>query len=373
MVARLRFVGLQIRVALCVVVSLSLGLSDCWAVEVRNLYEESVPVETREAPERAAAFKQALQSVLVRMTGNRGVLSHKEIEALVQNSSSYVQQYQYSEQQPVDSESSPAYLLWVRFDGAVLEEVLTQRGVSLWGKERPAVLVWMAVDTGGQRYLVGADTGEQAREAIRTVAEQRGIPAMYPLLDLQDHRQVSAGDIIGGFDEAVRQASKRYQPDVIAIARAKGFSDGFWQIHWRLYFGEQTFNWTSDGNLLSVALEEGMHELADALGERLRVQSASQGASEALLVVDGVYALEDYAKIENYLESLGQIRAYRPHRIERGKASYWLQFHGNSRDLEDVINLGDTLTKTIQAPLASQGNAASDRSAPLALHYQLQP
>ena len=43
------------------------------AVTVDGLYVSTVPVETRDRPERQEAFKQALSVVLVRMTGARSI------------------------------------------------------------------------------------------------------------------------------------------------------------------------------------------------------------------------------------------------------------------------------------------------------------
>lgn len=336
------------------------------AMELGSLYDAEVEVQGRDPGERQAAFGKALAVVLGRMTGQRNVGAIPGTAALLGDAPRYVQQYRY-----LESETDPRrYHLRIRFDGQALEQDLIKAGLPVWGPQRPAVLVWLAVEGPGRRYIVAEGGGEPVREAMERVAQLRGVPLMFPLLDLQDRRGLSEADILGGFDEPVREASRRYRPDAVLIGRAKGLSDGFWRIRWRFYLGDQGLDWGSEGGDLVVAAEEGVQRLATVLGERLAIRERAQPAGGVVLSVEGVDGLQDYARLDAYLGGLGQIGAFHPYRIEAGRISYWLRLKGDARDLERLIGLGDTLERAApQMGLVGDSGLAGSTD----LRYRLRP
>jgi hypothetical protein len=337
------------------------------AMELGSLYDAEVDVQRRDTGERQVAFKRALAIVLGRMTGQRDVGSAPGASALLGKAPRYVEQYGYLE----GDAGSQAYRLRVRFDAQALEQALIDAGLPVWGRQRPAVLVWLAVKRPDTRYIVAEGGAEPVRGAMEGVAQLRGVPLMFPLLDLQDRRGLSEADILGGFDEPVRQASERYRPDAVLIGRAKGFSDGFWRIDWRLYLGDQGLDWTTEGDALMAAAAEGIQHLATLLGERLAIRERAQQADGVALSVDGVNELEDYARLDAYLGGLDQIGAYHPYRIEAGRITYWLRLKGHARDLEHLISLGDTLERA--APQPGQAEVMADVAGTSTLRYRLRP
>ncbi len=334
------------------------------AMEPGALYDAELPVQGRDPGERQAAFGKALAVVLGRMTGQRDVSTMPGAAALLGKAPRYVQQYRYLE------DDAGGYRLRVRFDPQALEQALMEAGLPIWGPQRPAVLVWLAVEGQEARYIVAEGGSEPLREAMERVARLRGVPLMFPLLDLQDRRGLSEADILGGFDEPVREASRRYRPDAVLIGRAKGLSGGFWRIHWRLYLGDRGRDWRTEGGDLVAAAEEGIQRLATVLGERLAIRERTQPAGGVVLSVEGVEGLDDYARLDAYLGGLGQIGAYHPYRIEADRISYWLRLKGDARDLERLIGLGDTLERAAPQTDPLGGAALAGASE---LRYRLRP
>ncbi len=340
------------------------------AVELDGLYEVEVSVETRESGQRIKAFKQALITTLIRITGDRNIISKAEVAELLKNPSRYIQQYRYLDA-GVDSSE---LILWVRLDGRALERRLEAAGLPVWGRERPVVLIWLAIQGMGQRYLVGEDKAPRMRDVMRTTATERGIALIFPLLDLQDQNRVSIADVIGEFDNRVRQASGRYPSDVIVVGRATVLNDGYWRAHWSAYFGDQTSNWTSEGSLVEQMLSEGIHELADILSGHLAIHGTAGEDTIVMLEVDQVDTLEDYVRLRTYLTSLGQVQWHRPYRIESNRVSLWLKLRGNIRDLERLIHFGDSLEKLEHQPFANTsttGSTIHGLTAAQMLRYQL--
>ena len=351
----------------------TLALNTGNSVELKNLYDVHIPVETRDRNALEEAFKQALMTVLVRVTGKSKVAMQPEIIDLLKNPSRFVQQYRYYER---SDEQPPTLNLWIRFDGVSMEKQLIKAGLPVWGKERPAVLIWFAIERQGKRFFVSEDAVLETRELLATAAKRVGIPVIFPLLDLEDRAQVNVSDVLGGFDERVLLASQRYNPDAVLIARASSASDGFWKIQWRLNIGTDIKDWSTAGADYVLALEDGISWLAGELSSHLAVSSHAAERDSVLLLVSGIDTLEDFARISSYLTDLDRISYYRPYRIESGLASFWLRLRGGSQDLERLIELGGILDKTA-APASVMPSVKSatesGSSPPLVLYYQLLP
>jgi hypothetical protein len=342
-----------------------------FSMEVDDLYDVVVPVQSRDADERIQAFKQALSLVLVRITGNQTITSRQEVSGLLSASDRYVEQYRYT----AGGEESPQLLLQVNFDGEALERYLNQAALPIWGKERPVTLVWLAVQDGSARYLLSEGQPEQLQftEPIQATAKQRGLPLLQPLWDLQDQNQVSLADIIGGFDGRIYQASQRYQADAVLVGRAMALNDGIWQVHWHLLFGDQSSDWVSQSAQLSDSLVEGINQLATELASRLTINYGMLPGAGVMLSVAGVDTLEDYARLNDYIANLSLVNSFWPNRIEPGHLSFWIKLRGDPLALERLIRLGGVLQKVATPAVHSEAAISQEvlANSGQTLNYQL--
>jgi hypothetical protein len=165
------------------------------AVEVASLYSAQVPFDQEERDPRALAYRAALVEVLLRVSGSELGSDPEMIELLFPNPTSYVVQFR-----PGADDT-----LWVSFDGDAIERVLRESGQTVWGSDRPLTLIWLAVDWGqGKREIIGADDAQRRRAEARSIdrnrllrervlelAERRGLPIVFPLLEF-DLSRVSA-------------------------------------------------------------------------------------------------------------------------------------------------------------------------------------
>ena len=183
------------------------------ALEMTSLYSVEVPFDP-EDPDRKNAYRTALDQVLIRITGTTAAAESPELAGLFPNPARYVAQYR----------SGPDNSVIVSLDGSAIEKVLRQSGATVWGSERPLTLMWLAVDWGqGEREIVAADDAQslpgaarsidrnrRLRERVDEVANLRGVPVVFPLLDTEDLESINFSDIWGGFDDRVLDASLRY-------------------------------------------------------------------------------------------------------------------------------------------------------------------
>ena len=204
------------------------------AAEVQGLYDASVPVADQQQPARAQAMRAGLAQVLVRVTGYGGAPQDPVLADMLDDAPHYVQQYRYLTAPPAATATAPATAaaapattaaappplqLWMAFDPVGIDQALRARHQPVWGRARPLVLVWLAVDDGnGSRHLVSASDGSDESQALEDEAQLRGLPLRLPLWDLEDQSKVAVADVWGGFQETLLAAS------ALAAAAAAGLA-----------------------------------------------------------------------------------------------------------------------------------------------------
>jgi hypothetical protein len=174
------------------------------AVDVPTLFSAQVPLDEEAENPREDAYRAALIQILARVSGSQLSENEEAIDEMFPVPAAYVMQFRPGEEDT----------LWVTFDGEAVERVLRASGQTVWGRDRPLTLVWLAVDWGqGEREIIAAgdpdrttrefrsiDRNRLLRERVLEIADKRGLPLVFPLLDTTDLQGITFSDIWGGFD-----------------------------------------------------------------------------------------------------------------------------------------------------------------------------
>lgn len=378
---------------LLAVAALTLAVAPAAAVTLDDLYEASVEVAGKGGEARGEGFRRALEEVLIRVSGSSAVLSNPDIEELLEAPERFVQQYRYEAlEEEVDDDTAaaaeadgtdvpeagdaaatpaavageepePTHRLEVSFTGARIEDALRERGVIVWGRQRPEVLVWLAVDDGRERYIIGADGGSRPHRALMAQSRERGLPLLLPLLDVADRSELEFVDISGGFLDAVERASDRYRAEAVLVGHLQRGGGG-WQADWNLLGVGERRTWSARARALDDAVASGIHGATDRLAAAL---AGRTGERTALRVrVQAVDSLDDYARVGNYLKSLVRVRSANVARVSPGEAVFAVDLQGRPEDLERTIALGNTLVaverpaRELRVPVGTDGSAAPE-------------
>lgn len=290
------------------------------AVTLPNLYETSQPV----GASRDAAFEEALKTVIVRVSGRRDAPA--SLAAELGNARKYVQKFGFT----ADN------VLQVGFDSVSVDKLLSDAGLPIWGRERPATLVILSVDDAGGERRVSAQAPASERAAIERVAAERGLPLVWASMDTQD-RQYIAGDASAASDALLAMA-ERYGANAALIGRAR---DG--AVDWTLISVDGASQTTG-------ALADGVHLAADAFA---RVFAASGSSLNAVIVdVAGVAGLDAYAATLNYLESLTLVRSVAVEQVSGDTLRFRLAVRGDAETLRRAIALDNRLLPRMQGATA---------------------
>lgn len=306
-------------------------LPTAYAIEVTTLYSAQVPLDPDDPDAQANAYRTALSEVLVRVTGSSSAADSAELAELFPNPARFVQQYR----------PGPDNTLIVSLDGPAIERVLKQSGATVWGTDRPLTIIWLAVDWGlGDREIVAADDPDRfsqgsrtadrnrlLRERVQAVATRRGLPILFPLLDVEDLENIGFSDIWGGFDDPLLAASARYGAASVLVGRIR--PDEIQPPRWTWYRDGQRFAWPGQP-------EEAIDQLADALAAR----DAIRGDQESELIeltISGIDSVVAYGRIQQYLENLRVVQSLIIKNVSGDRIVYEVQMQGGVARLDNVF------------------------------------
>jgi len=306
----------------------------------QDLFESERVVPNQSPATRSVALKAGLEQVLIRVAGQASVLDSGPAQALLDNPSKLVQQYRYF---TVPDSEPPVLMLWMRFDGDAIRRSLQHQGMAYWGTERPDTLVWLAVEDRGNRYVVAADGDSDVHQQIEQAARQRGVPILFPLMDLEDQSKARFSDIWGGFFENVLAASDRYSPQAILIGRLNRSPSGGWSSRWHLQVAGKPSSWSDSRPRLDVLAQQGIDDTADILASTFAVAQGGGGLNTISIVVSDVDTLAAYARINEYLSSLTSVAGFQVQEVAGSEVQYTLQVNGSLQNLTRTVTIGTVL------------------------------
>ena len=332
--------------------------SPVWAVLVDDLYSIELPVPDQTTSERLSAFNQAFSQVLVKVGGSKDILENPALERPLKNSARYVQQFRYLVRKDPEADEFDSGQLYLRvlFNQSLVEKLLRENDISVWGKERPSTLLLVSYDVNKNASLVSSDTTGSLVEELDKLAQRHGLPVLFPLLDLEDRVILGVQDIIETNEVNIDALAARYAPDAVLSGQLVGRAGKGWQGEWQVRFADRIFRWQYQAGSRAEVMDQMISQLAQTLASEYALESYQAFEQEVLFSVDQVFALTDQIKVLSYLQGLDAIESVRLVLIEDDRATYRIKLRNTADDLHRLISLGFILEQ-LELP---QINAATD-------------
>jgi len=322
------------------------------AAEVDGLYAARVRVADQGVNERNRAVDQAFARVVMKVTGHREV----SVAGGASEASGFVKQFRYVSDEPAGPDTQPRVWLKVQFDKTAVDAWIRGHGLNVWGSNRPGTLLWLGIERDGRRRLFVPDLDPATSGLLRRAAEERGLSILLPLSDLEDTRNLTVSDLWGDFDDSIRAASTRYQPDAVLSARVTQVGPDLWRGRWTLLQGGRVARWSNQHGDLGGLLGQGVNGAADRLAARF-APSDSGDRNRLSLRVLGVNSLRDYAAVRTQLESLDLVRQVAITAVDPEALTLQLAVRGDLSGVLSSLRIGGGLTPvspTMGAPQAGQ-------------------
>jgi hypothetical protein len=277
-------------IARLLILCLSLLSLPSFAATQGNLYQVHEPVASQTPDERSAGLTRALQTLVLRLTGDPKSTQSSALAGYFKDPQQLISQYGY--------ENGPPLALVVDFDPASVDKALRQAGLPVWGASRPTLVAWWLNQSSQGSTLVGDNQDSAA--PLNRAAQRRGLPLRLPLADLGEQGVGTVQNITAAQPDALRAASERYSADGLLAVAAKEDA-GKWQAQWRLWLGDRSEQGQAQGDNPDALADAVMLAVSERLATRF---VATPGASSALtLQVQGA-TLERYAELQRLLEPM---------------------------------------------------------------------
>lgn len=329
-----------------VLIALWLAAGPVAAVVVENLYQADVAVKDHSSRVLQKATRDGLAQVLVKVSGSREVLKNTEVKQALTRNRQYLQRYQY--QRLEAGELS----LQIHYDSQLVTELLTQAQQPLWTANRPPVLIWLVVDDAAGRHIASAHSHPELVSALRLELLQRGVPAVFPLLDLQDTVALNVYDLWRQDNLAIYRASQRYTVGSTLVGRLSALSNGRWMGDW-LYLQESGKAASSFyGEELQAMSYNAINFVAERMAERYAVAAGSGQAEDLLIQVDNLADYAAYRAVIDYLEGIELIDSAYPAYFNGDTMVLRLRAQAEAEQLHRIIALSHRLQRQqTQSPL----------------------
>ncbi len=280
-----------------------------------------------------------LLQVLARVSGSMEVGNSDLITRAARKPSDYYYQYSYESTDrtlQIDDQPVAAQILRLHFEPGSVARLLREAGFPVWGSNRPGVLLWLAVNDGDGRRILSENDESQIASVIQDQSILRGVPLLFPLLDLEDSASLSDSEIWGAFLGRVEDASRRYSPDVILTGRIQKDSVGRWSANWAYKVNQ---NWRTV-DTVSFSADEMARGMMDQLANSLATQYAIDSSQGQVTVsIEGINGIAEYAAVSRYLESLAPVLNSFVVRVQGSELEFKLSTEGQNEQLLEIIAL----------------------------------
>ena len=310
-------------VGLCLLcASISASAQDAYTVEVA--------VADRSPAEQDAAYRIAMQRVLLDNAADKTLLNRTDVRTALASAKTYVVQFNY--RRPDTDEVIPAtmpvtdlvrntgeatQIMKVRFDRESITSVI--KGVPQSADNNaPApvnfrnALVWMLIRDNGRDLLIGGGAGANVMQRSREIAGGNGIVLSFPAADEIDI-QALGGDAIGLSQEAVLSASVRYTAPVVVSADISRRRPVGWQGQWQRIANNQVETESFEASSLDELLNLGLTWMAPGQSSNVVASTlaapAAPLASESTIWFSGVRTTADYAQLMQLVNGIDSLQS----------------------------------------------------------------
>ncbi|BAV52353.1 hypothetical protein MesoLj113a_51320 [Mesorhizobium sp. 113-1-2] len=245
-----------LRAALLTIELIIFGLASRPAVAATldELYQSQTIVTGQGEVNRQIGFRDCLDRVLVRVSGDQRLLEKPEMAALRDKAGSFVDSFRYHDRLegiPIHDEQGThdrPHDLTCLYKPATVDKLLAQLGSRPWLGERPTLTVFLSTEQGARHFLLSAEEerGETMRESFANAADPLSMHVAFPkAAQLADLGEQDMGENdMARLDLLAKQANgaQALVGSIVWSHKELG-----WIADWRLTGNGKTYRWQIRG------------------------------------------------------------------------------------------------------------------------------
>ncbi|GGX65365.1 DUF2066 domain-containing protein [Saccharospirillum salsuginis] len=329
-----------------------------WAAQTLELYDESAILAQNARPsDQNDAVAEALGRVLVRVTGDADIVDTEVGQAMVEDANDYLSTFRFERSDVTLTnllgEPVATKRMIMRFDRGAVEQSLSRNRLPIWGPKRPETLIWMADRLDGSNRILADSDNSDLAQALKSSARERGVPLTLPLMDLDDSFQVNFTDIYGLFTADITEASERYRPDAVVLARLARENQGY-QADFVFMMSDDRQRFRVQAESEEALMQAMVDRIAGRLADQYAVVMDPSMAGQISLRINAVNNLATLAAVERYLDSLNLVTSVTLRQVQPESVQFDLDISGDRNQLRDALALDERLQSVEEDDLQSQ-------------------
>jgi hypothetical protein len=293
--------------------------------------------------EERDTYKEGMIQLLVRITGlnTQRILSDQTFISLIEEA----EKFSLLCGPRINNET-----LSIGFNNELIESELAFLGIPRWGRERPVTLVWFSINTSQDEVQILSSKSldlaisdsfrnfhQQLFEGIQIYSNNRALPVILPLLDLQDISVITADNISNRQDTIIESASNRYKANYILYA--SGYVSEYGRLEAQWYILRNGKSESLSFGTLEAALDELSFYYAS-------IFQAHGDIREFKVTISGIENLGDYASTILYLESIDFLEEVNPIEVGDGNLVLLVSGRGDQHLLHNILELDSYVVKS---------------------------
>ncbi|WP_102156656.1 DUF2066 domain-containing protein, partial [Coxiella-like endosymbiont] len=272
------------------------------AIEVRDISIAMIPVSDQSPKTFQNSLPQALEQVLIRMSGNTGIMTLPLIQDALPQINNYVEKYSYLAK--ADKKDGQQLLLRIVFNKRAMRDLLENAHQEIWSVQRPLTMVWVSVPNAFQSEILASESQNPIIHTIKQVAFLRGLPIIFPIMDLEDQTNVALSTSTLLSNRQLQIISQRYGIDSILAGVMVVDANGRFQGEWRLFLNGTHYEWQTTGIDLTQVVMHGINRAADMILNQFAIFDKKGIENLITMEVNGVQTLDDYVHMVSLLKHL---------------------------------------------------------------------
>ncbi|MGX5804339.1 DUF2066 domain-containing protein [Bradyrhizobium sp. Arg314] len=240
------------------------------AATIAELYQAQTIVTGTGDVNRQIGFRDCLDKVLVKVSGDQRLTQKTEMLALRDKAADFVQSFRYHDRLegiPIHDEQGThdrPHDLTCLYKPAVVDKLLAQLGSRPWLGERPTLAIVLAVKSAQRRFVLSSDGDESPymADSFRAAAEPLGVSIVIPnraTLDkaglIFEEVDAISPELLGKID-----GHQEFAGSIVWSDKDLG-----WIADWRLKAGNKIYTWRVRGVSFDEAFRVAMRGAAQIL------------------------------------------------------------------------------------------------------------
>ncbi|ETN92105.1 hypothetical protein U062_01890 [Gammaproteobacteria bacterium MOLA455] len=333
------------------------------AEPVSGLYNGRVLVADQTEQSRSKGVNQALEQVLIKLTGNSKIMQLQGIQKAVSNTDNFVASVGYTKL-PVGSfeelADQPGFSLQVSFSTQAIDQLIRWAQLPILPAGRPKLLFWIVRDdaeTG--RQFVTEQLFPDFIHSFQQIMQDRALPYQLPALDLEDQLSLSVNEAWSMREQTIEVASQRYGADGWVLLRFFTTTSGQVRGSWTYKLGDQRGFDDVRGENPEVFVGQAVNELVDSISSKL-TYVPQVDTSKLVVQINQVDSFTDYQAVVAQLQGLKLVRSSHVSAVEADRLFVTVDIDGGVDLLISALERGGRLVNQTSEMARFSGNLEFD-------------